>query len=89
MFLKNILHVEVLSIGLCEKVKKWVESLQRKSGENLQQLMQERREILDYGIRLLQCIDKNSSSTEQILTQFKGISFKEHPGKIGKSNCVC
>ena len=84
MFLNNVLHVEVLSIGLCQKVEKWAESLRKKSDENVQQLLQERREILDCEIRLLQSIDKNSTSTEQILTELKGISFKEHLGKIGK-----
>ena len=56
MFSKNVLYVEIFSLELCQKTGKWVESLRQKNDENFGQLLQERREISDCGIRLLQVI---------------------------------
>ncbi len=54
MFSRNVLHVEVLSLELCEKTEKWAESVRAKNIEDDQQLVKEGREILDCGISLLQ-----------------------------------
>lgn len=61
MFSKNVLHVEVLSLELCQKTEKWVESVREiyqnegaKSDEDIQRLVEERRKIMDCGMRLMQ-----------------------------------
>ena len=59
MFSKNVLYVEVQSLELCEKTERWTESILRKHHshndvKNVGQLVEERRKIMDCGMRLIQ-----------------------------------
>lgn len=61
MFSKGVLHIEVLSLQLCQKTEKWAESVRDKNITNLQHFTKEGREIMDCGIRLMQVRVKDSS----------------------------
>lgn len=53
MFSKSVLHVEVLSLQLCEMTGKWAQNLRDKNVRDIRHLVKERREIMDCGMRLM------------------------------------
>ena len=61
MFSKSVVHVEVLSLQLCQKTEKWAKNVRDKNITNLQHLVIEGRELMDCGIRLMQVRVKDNT----------------------------
>lgn len=61
MFSKSVIHVEVLSLELCQKTEEWAESVRERfktvvgaKNDDHDHFVREGRDIIDCGIRLMQ-----------------------------------